>query len=45
MSDEGRYKFFDASYNFVADAQVYSSLEKEFIDPYFVNRFKAMLRH
>jgi hypothetical protein len=45
MSDEGRYKFFDASYNFAADAQVYSSLEKEFIDPYFVNRFKAMLRH
>lgn len=43
LSDEGRYKFFDASYNFVTDAQLYSSLEKEFIDPSFVTRFKAML--
>lgn len=43
LSDEGRYTFFDASYNFVTDAQLYSSLEKEFIDPSFVTRFKAML--
>jgi hypothetical protein len=44
MSDEGRYRFFDASYNHTADAEVYSSLQTEFIDPYFINRFKAMLR-
>jgi hypothetical protein len=44
MSDEGRYKFFDASYEHIADAEVYSSLQTEFIDPYFINRFKAMLR-
>ncbi len=43
LSDEGRYKFFEASYNFVTDAQLYSSLEKEFIDPTFVSRFKTML--
>ncbi len=43
LSDDGRYKFFDASYNFVTDALLYSSLEKEFIDPSFVTRFKAML--
>jgi hypothetical protein len=44
MSDEGRYKFFDASYDHIADAEAYSSLQAEFIDPYFINRFKAMLR-
>jgi hypothetical protein len=44
MSDEGRYKFFDASYDHIADAEAYSSLQTEFIDPYFINRFKAMLR-
>ncbi len=43
LSDEGRFKFFDASYNFVTDAQLYSSLEKEFIDPSFITRFKALL--
>jgi hypothetical protein len=43
LSDEGRFNFFDASYNFVTDTQLYSSLEKEFIDPSFVTRFKAML--
>jgi hypothetical protein len=44
MSDEGRYKFFDASYEHIADAEAYYSLQGEFIDPYFINRFKAMLR-
>jgi hypothetical protein len=44
LSDEGRYKFFDASYNYAADAELYSSLEKEFIDVSFVNRFKSILR-
>lgn len=45
ISDESRYKFFDVSYNFVTDVQLYSSLETELIDPYYIARFKAMLRH
>lgn len=45
LSDESRYKFFDVSYNFVTDAEQYSSLEKELIDPYYITRFKAMLKH
>jgi hypothetical protein len=44
MSDEGRYRFFDATYDHTADIEAYSSLQSEFIDPYYINRFKAMLR-
>jgi hypothetical protein len=44
MSDEGRYNFFNASLPSVVDASQYSSLQSEFIDPAYVNRFKAMLQ-
>ena len=44
LSDEWRYKFFDVSYNFVSDVQLYSMLETELIDPYYINRFKAMIK-
>ena len=44
LSDEGRYNFFNASYNSVTDASQYSALESEFVDPTYVNRFKAMLQ-
>jgi hypothetical protein len=44
LSDAERYKFFDVSYNVVTDVQLYSSLENELIDPYYITRFKAMLR-
>lgn len=44
LSDEGRYNFFNASYNSVADASQYSLLQSEFIDPAFVSRFKAILQ-
>lgn len=44
LSDEGRFKFFDASYVSVADAAQYSSLQSEFIDPAFTTRFKALLQ-
>jgi len=44
MTDEGRYKFFDASFVSVADARQYYTLQSELIDPAFVNRFKEMLR-
>lgn len=44
LSDEGRYKFFDVSYATVADPSSYPILQKEFIDQYFANRFKALLK-
>lgn len=44
LSDEGRYKFFDASYLSVVDPDQYSLLQSEFIDPSFVTRFKALLQ-
>ncbi len=44
LSDEGRYRFFDSSYPYAADPSNYNMLEKEFIDNYYLNRFKAMLR-
>ncbi|MCW3109449.1 MAG: hypothetical protein JWQ09_3955 [Segetibacter sp.] len=44
LSDEGRFKFFDASFVSVADAGQYYTLQAEFIDPAFVNRFKALLQ-
>lgn len=44
LSDEGRFNFFNATYTLVADPQSYESLEKEFVDPAFSNRFRAMLK-
>lgn len=44
LSDEGRYNFISASYNSASDASEYSTLQSEFIDPAFVNRFKVMLQ-
>ncbi|WP_018616379.1 DUF4476 domain-containing protein [Segetibacter koreensis] len=44
LSDEGRYNFFNASYNSVADVSEYPTLQSEFIDPAFIDRFKAMLK-
>lgn len=44
LSDEGRYKFFDASFVSVADANQYYTLQSEFIDPVYANRFKALLQ-
>lgn len=44
LSDEGRYDFFNASYNSVADVSEFSVLQSEFIDPAFATRFKALLQ-
>ncbi len=44
LSDEGRYNFFNASYNSVTDLSEYYLLQSEFIDPAYVNRFKALLQ-
>lgn len=44
LSDEGRLNFFNASYNSVTDISEYPTLQSEFIDPAFVDRFKTILK-
>ncbi len=44
MSDEGRLRFFDASYVSVADPGQYYTLKSQLIDPAYLNRFKLMLQ-
>jgi hypothetical protein len=43
-NDEGKYKLFDATYLHVSDPGNFIQLESLLSDPYFVNRFKAMIR-
>lgn len=45
LTDEGKYNFFDASYKYVVDVQVFNSLKAELKDEYYSSRFKAMLRN
>ncbi len=44
LTDEYKYKFFDASYQYVTDSEKFPSLQSELKDEYYINRFKAMLR-
>lgn len=44
LSDEGRFHFFSAAYSFVSDPEMYSTLQSEFIDPYYINRFKSIIQ-
>ncbi|MEP7279949.1 MAG: DUF4476 domain-containing protein, partial [Bacteroidota bacterium] len=44
-TDEGKYKWFDAAYAFVSDTGNFASLGEFIKDEYYLNRFKAMLRH
>jgi hypothetical protein len=44
-TDEGKYKWFDATYSFVSDTGNFSLLSDLIKDEYYFNRFKAMLRH
>ena len=44
LTDEFKYKFFDAAYLYVSDSENFSTLQSELKEEYFINRFKAMLR-
>ncbi len=44
LTDEGKYKFFDAIYPVVYDAVQFQTLERELSDEYYINRFKAMIQ-
>ena len=45
LNDAGKYKFFDAAYNYASDTGNFGSLQSELKDEYYINRFKAMLRN
>jgi len=44
LSDEGKYKLFDAAYPFVSDSHNFVSLKLELKEGYWVKRFEAMLK-
>ncbi len=44
LTNEGKYKFFDAAYPFTSDSDQYDILESQLTDEYYLTRFKAMIR-
>jgi hypothetical protein len=44
VRDEGRYKLLDAAYSYVYDPDNFSSMESLLNDPYFIHRFKALIK-
>jgi len=44
LNDEAKYNFFDAAYKYTTDKAAFATLESELKDPYFINRFKAIIR-
>ena len=44
LTDESKYKFFDAAYQHINDSENFSTLQSELKDEYFINRFKAMVQ-
>lgn len=44
LNDEGKYRFFDAAYPYTSDSNLYSALESQLSDPYYINRFRAMVQ-
>lgn len=44
LIDEAKYNFFDAAYKYTSDKAAFASLEAELKDPYYINRFKAIIR-
>jgi hypothetical protein len=43
LTDKSRYNFFDAAYAYASDSDLYYTLQSQLTDPYYVNRFKAMI--
>ncbi|MGV3764472.1 MAG: DUF4476 domain-containing protein [Chitinophagaceae bacterium] len=43
LKEEGRYAFLDAAYSSVTDKEQFFTLEDLLKDPYYINRFKALL--
>ena len=45
LKDAGKYNFFDVAYQYVSDSHNFSTLETQLSDPYFISRFKALIRN
>lgn len=45
LSNAGKYHFFDAARDFVADKENFATLQSELKDEYYSNRFKAMVQN
>lgn len=45
LKEESKYKLFDTAYPFVHDSSNFRTLESQLADPYFISRFKAMIRN
>jgi hypothetical protein len=43
LKDESKYMFFDAAYPFVSDSEMYSTLQSQLTDNYYITRFRAMI--
>lgn len=44
LKDDAKYAFFDMAYPHVSDSHNYKDLQGQLSDPYYVNRFKVMIR-
>ena len=44
LKDESKYAFFDMAYPYVSDSHHYKDLQGQLTDPYYINRFKVMIR-
>lgn len=43
LTDEGRFQFFESAYAFTSDSSQYHALQSQLKDPFYVNKFKAMI--
>lgn len=45
LKEESKYKLFDTAYPFIHDTSNFRTLESQLSDPYFISRFRAMIRN
>ncbi|MEP7254114.1 MAG: DUF4476 domain-containing protein [Ginsengibacter sp.] len=43
LTDEGRFQFFESAYAFTSDSSQYHTLQSQLKDPFYVNKFRAMI--
>ncbi|MGV3530717.1 MAG: hypothetical protein ACO1OO_17570 [Flavisolibacter sp.] len=43
LTSAGKYQFFDAAFEYTSDKENFASLQAEIKDPYYLNRFKALV--
>lgn len=43
LKDEAKYMFFDAAYPYVSDTELFTTLQGQLSDEYYITRFRAMI--